>query len=265
MILNSTYNHPEVYYQSIGEGPVLYLMHGFCSDSRIWKQLTPLLKDDYTLIMPDLPGYGKSKLPNEKLSIEIIADAIEGIIEKEKHKDISILGHSMGGYVLCELLSRKNKNIRRGIMLHSHPYADNKEKIAHRQKGNAFIRKHGYPVFVKELYKNLYAPVNLENTPEPDLKFKDIISDLTDETIVQSNEAMIARQDHSKTLEDSGIPIQFIIGENDQLIDLNTSLSQSYLPAVSDVQIMENTGHLGMVEHPEKLAKLIKDFLKLEL
>ncbi|MEX2589137.1 MAG: alpha/beta hydrolase [Chitinophagales bacterium] len=264
MIHKTTYNNgDDVFYKTLGKGPLLYLVHGFCADSRIWNELLVQLSENFTLVLPDLPGYGKSPLPNEKLTIEVFADAIEAIISNEAHSNICIAGHSMGGYVLCELLSRKIPGFKKGIIIHAHPFADDSEKITERKKANRLIEKHGHHLFVKELYKKLFAPANRLSDHEH--KFNEIISDLKTETIVQSNLAMIMRKDHRLTLANSAIPLQFIIGEDDRLIELEKSISQTYLAPISDVQILANTGHLSMIENSAKLVEYIQSFTMLDL
>lgn len=262
MTHSAGYRKNEVSYKVLGSGTPLYLIHGFCADGSIWKEVTSQLSENFKLVIPDLPGYGFSELPEESLSIELFADAIEAIIRKEGDQAIIIAGHSMGGYVLCELLARESSAIKKGIMVNSHPYADNEEKIKNRTKSNAFIEKNGGELYVNELYKNLFAPQNITNESDLKDKFKDIFSRLKDQTIIQSNLAMIKRAAREHTLNDTKVPIQFIIGKNDQVIELNTSLSQCTLPKIADVQILKNTGHLAMIEETEKLILAISNFSK---
>lgn len=262
MTKTASYRENEVSYSILGNGNPLYLLHGFCANGSIWDKTIPVLKKDFQLIIPDLPGYGDSELPNENLSITLFADAIEAIIEQEKHNSITIAGHSMGGYILCELLARKNKAVQKGIMINSHPYADDAEKIKNRTKSNTFIKKNGENLYVKELYKNLFAPKNIIKESEMNVLFEGIFSRLKDKTIIQSNLAMINRNAQDETLGKTSVPIQFIIGKNDQVIDFNTSLKQCVLPKISDVQIFQKTGHLAMIEETKKLVQVIRTFSK---
>jgi pimeloyl-ACP methyl ester carboxylesterase len=55
----------KVFYREAGpvEGPVLLLLHGFPSSSHMFRDLIPLLSDQYRIIAPDLPGFGQSDMP----------------------------------------------------------------------------------------------------------------------------------------------------------------------------------------------------------
>ena len=48
--------------QVMGSGPLLLLLHGTGASTHTWRALAPLLARDYTLVMPDLPGQGFTRL-----------------------------------------------------------------------------------------------------------------------------------------------------------------------------------------------------------
>ena len=54
-----------VFYREAGaaDAPTLLLLHGFPSSSHMFRDLIPLLADDFHLVAPDLPGFGKSAMP----------------------------------------------------------------------------------------------------------------------------------------------------------------------------------------------------------
>jgi haloacetate dehalogenase len=46
-----------------GEGPPLFLLHGFPQTHLIWHRVAPELARHFSLVMPDLRGYGNSAAP----------------------------------------------------------------------------------------------------------------------------------------------------------------------------------------------------------
>src|SRR3954471_14363535 len=46
-----------------GSGPPLLLLHGFPQTHILWRKIAPALAKNYTLVMPDLRGYGDSGKP----------------------------------------------------------------------------------------------------------------------------------------------------------------------------------------------------------
>ena len=62
---SSTVDGIKVFYREAGpaDAPVLLLLHGFPTSSHMFRNLIPLLADDFRLIAPDLPGFGFSDAP----------------------------------------------------------------------------------------------------------------------------------------------------------------------------------------------------------
>ena len=77
----------EVFYRQAGadDAPVLLLLHGFPSSSHQYRELIPLLADEYRVIAPDLPGFGNTVAPPRgeyEYTFDNLARTIEGLINK---------------------------------------------------------------------------------------------------------------------------------------------------------------------------------------
>lgn len=73
---------------------VALLLHGMASSSSTWKQLIQdLLKFDYTVYTPDLPGHGTSSAERGGYSIE----RWESLLLEKIDKADLLIGHSVGG------------------------------------------------------------------------------------------------------------------------------------------------------------------------
>ena len=56
-------NNHNIYYQRLGQGPDLIMLHGWGNDVSSFWGVTDFLKDDFTLWLIDLPGFGRSDIP----------------------------------------------------------------------------------------------------------------------------------------------------------------------------------------------------------
>jgi len=53
----------KLHYVKGGQGPLVFLVHGFGQSWYEWHELMPLLARDHTVVAPDLPGLGESEPP----------------------------------------------------------------------------------------------------------------------------------------------------------------------------------------------------------
>jgi pimeloyl-ACP methyl ester carboxylesterase len=77
----------DIFYREAGpkDAPVVLLLHGFPSASRMFRELIPLLSDAYRVIAPDYPAFGHSAVPERSASgytFDHLADAVDGLLEQ---------------------------------------------------------------------------------------------------------------------------------------------------------------------------------------
>ena len=114
-----TFQNKKVAYHSEGTGTPIVLLHGFCFDSRMWEEFTPLLSN-FQIIRIDLSGFGHSELQKES-SIKGMADCVHAVLKHLKIKKCVLIGHSMGGYVSLEFAKKHGELLLGLCLFHSHP------------------------------------------------------------------------------------------------------------------------------------------------
>jgi pimeloyl-ACP methyl ester carboxylesterase len=72
-----------IFYREAGApgSPKLLLLHGFPTSSHMFRDLIPLLANDFHLIAPDLPGFGRSDMPDHK-EFDYTFDSIAAVIDR---------------------------------------------------------------------------------------------------------------------------------------------------------------------------------------
>jgi haloacetate dehalogenase len=91
-----------------GSGAPLLLLHGYPQTHAIWHKVAPLLEKHFTLVIPDLPGYGSSATPeadaeHAPYDKRSMAKAMIELMEKLGHARFALAGHDRGGRVAYRL------------------------------------------------------------------------------------------------------------------------------------------------------------------
>jgi pimeloyl-ACP methyl ester carboxylesterase len=79
-----------------GSGPVVVLIHGYAESSRMWKPLAQTLAPRYTVIAPDLPGFGDSSIPKSSLDMKTAAQRIHAAVNSLGYRKVRVVGHDIG-------------------------------------------------------------------------------------------------------------------------------------------------------------------------
>ena len=95
-----------LYFQKIGKGKDLIMLPGWGHDVSSFWPVVDLLKDNLTLWLLDLPGFGRSDPPPQTWTLENYAEEIAKFIKDQKIKKPVLLGHSFGGSVVIKLTSK---------------------------------------------------------------------------------------------------------------------------------------------------------------
>lgn len=108
----------EISYVKEGTGEkTLLFVHGLSSNSDAWSKNIEVLRNDYTCIALDLPGYGKSSKPEADYTASYFADMVHQFIEKLQLKNIVLIGHSMGGQASIKLATNYPDDIQKIILV----------------------------------------------------------------------------------------------------------------------------------------------------
>lgn len=99
-------NGLDVGFERAGEGPPLVFLHGFLTDSRIWRPQLAELADEFTVVAWDEPGAGRSSDPPEPFGLADYSDCLAALVEALELGPAHIAGLSWGGVVAQELYRR---------------------------------------------------------------------------------------------------------------------------------------------------------------
>ena len=264
------FHNTNVFYKTIGTGLPVVLIHGFAEDSNIWENQVEFLKDRFLLILPDLPGSGRSSfINNDNIGIAGYAEVIRQILLAEQIEQCIMIGHSMGGYITLAYAEKYPESLLSFGLFHSSAYADDEIKVETRKKAIEFIKKNGSGAFLKTSIPGLfYSPLSvrpLEVARHLVVRQVDSLIEkgksFSPEALIQYYKAMIARPDRTRILRKTALPVLLIMGEHDKAVPFKHSLEQSHIPYRSYIHVLRKSAHMGMLEEPGISNEILANFL----
>ncbi len=244
-----------VNYKIAGEGPAILILHGWGGSSNSWVGVGEILaREKFKVIIPDLPGFGKSKTPPMPWSVTEYAKWTIEFVNLQDLKEFFLLAHSFGGRVAIKLATQYSKKIKKLIFCAA---AGIKPKPEIETKIIFWLTKIGNLIF----------------TPKPLKRLKDAARNLfyiflRHKDYVKADGTM--RETIKKVLEEDLLPelskietkTLIVWGEKDKIVPLKYAYIFKEKIKDSELKIIPKIGHTPNLEATEKLAQLIINFLK---
>jgi pimeloyl-ACP methyl ester carboxylesterase len=248
-------------FQLRGTGAPLLLIHGFCEDQRIWDEWSLPFQKDYEVLTFDLPGFGQSPL-QRAFTISDMAMAVEALLEEVGWEAVTVVGHSMGGYVALAWATLTNRKINALGLFHSHPFADSPEKQAARDKGIEFVKENGVAKYTGPLVRGLFSAGNRMRYRETIDLLVERAAQYSEAGIINALEAMRDREDRATVLQEAQFPIWFLIGEEDEAVPAAYSRLQTALPSKAQIDWLQEVGHMGQYTARAETQQRFRQFLQ---
>src|SRR3954467_2181155 len=93
----------EIAYRTGGTGPVVLLVHGMAGSSSTWTPVLDDLAEHVTVVVPDLPGHGRSDKPRGDYSLGAQASILRDLLVLLGHERATVVGQSLGGGIAMQL------------------------------------------------------------------------------------------------------------------------------------------------------------------
>src|SRR5687767_9944251 len=91
-----------VTYADLGSGPPIVWVHGLGASWQCWLENLPDFARDHRVIAMDLPGFGRSEMPQDEISIEGYARFVCRLLDHLGIEAATVVGNSMGGFIGAE-------------------------------------------------------------------------------------------------------------------------------------------------------------------
>lgn len=252
-----------LHYISAGEGECVLLVHGFCENHSIWADFVPVLSQRYRVIVPDLGGFGQSAhLLPEDVQIDDLALQLKQLLDELGIKECTYIGHSLGGYVGLSLAEYYPQYLDGLALFHSTALADTEAKKRTRNNTTFFVQKNGVKPFAEDFSAMMFFAGRRAALHHQIEYIKESVKNTPENSILQATIALRDRPDRTHILPKLDFPVMYIIGRDDASIPFDSYEKQVFMPKDCTIHVLDQTGHVGMLERPQETQKMVKDFVE---
>jgi pimeloyl-ACP methyl ester carboxylesterase len=167
----------------------------------------------------------------------------------------------LGGYVGLALAEHYPQYLKKLCLFNSTALPDSEAKKRTRNHTTFFVQKNGVKPFAEDFSAMMFFAGRKEELHNEIEYIKESVKNTPETSILQCTIALRDRPDRTSILPKLNFPVMYIIGRDDASIPFETYEKQVFLPKNCIIHILENTGHVGMLERPKETLKMVLDFL----
>jgi pimeloyl-ACP methyl ester carboxylesterase len=251
-----------------GDGPTLLFIHGLGGNWQNWLLTIPSFMAEHRCIAADLPGFGRSELPADPISITGYARTLDALCQELDVERVTVVGHSMGGFIAAELAIAFPTRVDRLVLVSaaglSIEYQRKQPLLTLARASSASSRywtAHTNLVVTRPRVREL-GLAGVVRYP------KRLSGPLTWELVQGTGKrgfypALEALMSYSfrKRLGEIEVPVLVVWGRNDLLVPVSDAQKFAELIGPNArVVVFEDTGHTPMVERPSRFNALLAEF-----
>jgi len=238
------------------------LLHAFPLDHRLWqRQADDLIGAGFTVVAPDLPGFGGTGLPDSAPSLYLVADLVLADLESRGIDRCILGGVSLGGYVAMAILRKRPELAAAVVLCGTKATADgdaareNRERLAALVMAGDCVR-----ILEQAVLPGLLGSTTHAMRPEVVSEVRGWLRDSPAETVAWYQRAMAGRADSLSVLASLDVPTLVLWGEEDALsAHAEQDLMLGALVA-GELAVIPEAGHLAGVERPDVVSATILRF-----
>ncbi len=241
-----------------GAGPSLLLLHCLGVDHHFW-DFAADLADDFRLLSYDLPGHGRTPVPDAPYTVEDLADQTADILRAQNIAKVHVAGISLGGLIAQRFAAVNSDMVDRLILIDTTPrYTDELRGMwAVRAKA---AREHGPISLIDGLLPIWFTSAALAKNAADVRYVRETLARCSGEGYALACEALAAadlRTDAARI----AAPTLVMCGDNDipSFLDaarwLGAHIDKARLAWITDAR------HASVLEQPAQALRLMREFL----
>ena len=252
-----------------GDGTPIVFIHGLSGTWQNWLENLPYFAQKRRCIAMDLPGFGYSDMPREKISISNYARQVDALCEQLGLGECIVVGNSMGGFVTAELSIQYPQRAERVCLVSAAGISVTNLRRRPVLTGARIIGALGAASAAQNRY--IVARPKLRwfftnfifrhpSRIAPDLMYEQLRG-AGKKGFYDAMDALTS-YDFRDRLPEIKAPTLIVWGEHDMLVPVKDAHEFERLIPQSRTVILDDTGHVPMLERPRKFNELLCELIE---
>lgn len=238
--------------------PAVVLIHGFPLTNAIWEAQTETLAQSLYVLRPDLRGAGSSSVPDGPYLMELLAADVAASLDTLGIERAALVGHSMGGYVALAFARMFTERITALALVPSRLRADTPEEAAARRELAQSVERDANPQAAIDAYlPRLFATETLERHADVVQRAYAIARENGPIGIAATLRGMALRASSEDIAQDLEIPALVVSGACDRVVSAEEARSIAETFRNGELVVCERSGHLPMIEEPQRVTNAL--------
>lgn len=260
MILRS--DDVELYYEVMGEGPEVVLLHPYPCDHGYWLPMAQHLQSRFRLVMLDLRGLGRSGVGEGASTMAKMAADVARLCDELKIGRAAFVGCSVGGYVLFEFWRRWRERVKSLVLMDTKASLDTDEGRAARLKSAEEVLQKGPQWAIDQMMPRMLAPVTMSSRLDVVERAKGTMRHASAVGMAAMQLGMAERADSTATLAEINVPTLVLGGEDDVPTPVSELEKMARGIRGAELKIVARAGHMAAFEQPDEVGRLVREFLE---
>jgi pimeloyl-ACP methyl ester carboxylesterase len=267
----ATVDGAEVNYVDIGSGDErpLVFVHGLGGQWQNWLENIPRAAQDRRVIVPDLPGFGLSPMPDWEITIPAYGRVVEGLCEQLGLGRVDMVGNSMGGFIVSEVAIQFPERIDRLVLVSAAGISSASvaqapalliARVAAAITTYSVVDQRRLSARPGARHAALALVCRNAGALKGDLVYEGFVKGAGKPGFLDAFKANLA-YDFRERLPEIERPTLIVWGENDSILPVRDAHEFERLIDDSRKVVMRETGHVPMAERPQAFNNLLLDFL----
>jgi abhydrolase domain-containing protein 6 len=244
-----------------GQKPTLLLIHGFAASKENWLDLSRHLKDDFHLVLVDMPGHGETSFdPAQEYDLDDQVQRLHAFTQAIGISQFHMIGNSMGGGISALYGGTFPGQVASIILLNPAGIFDVKSEF------DGYLDQGQNPLIVEDeedfaflvsfaMEQQPFIPWPLSAASTIKMRERKAVNDQIFADITGAHDFVF-----KDVITRISNPTLIVWGKQDRVLAAGNAAEFQRLIPASKVALLDGVGHAPMLEIPLETAALVRDF-----